>query len=264
VLFVMLTGRPFFPRAPEAELRGLAADRSWVRQRLRWACRRGLSTHAQDLLTSMLRHDRHQRPTVREALYHPFLASSHVQESYSDSVVRQAEDVLQRLPADCLAFSREPVLKRAALLLLAHLGAHDFTDTQPQRLAFSVIDWHADGELSIEAVEGHYGRAGGLDDIPDDLEDAFHGVDVNRDGYINYVEFLSATLPKSVRRNERLCREVFDMLDHGGDGHIDAADLAAAFRTSKDRESVCARALEEVCGPEGRLSWPAFRELLRG
>ena len=52
-----------------------------MRNRLRVLRDRGLSPQAIELVSSMMRHDRHTRPTVREALQHPFFQVHSEQEA---------------------------------------------------------------------------------------------------------------------------------------------------------------------------------------
>mmetsp|Transcript_95399 Transcript_95399/g.270034 ORF Transcript_95399/g.270034 Transcript_95399/m.270034 type:complete len:583 (-) Transcript_95399:63-1811(-) len=261
VLFVMLTGCSFAPQGTgEGEVKRYVRDRFWIKQRVRWACKEfGLSPDAQDLLTRMLRHDRHQRPTVREALMHPFLRvpGSHGPPAVEDP---QAQDVLATLSERICAFAAEPLLVRAALLLMAHIRGYQMEAMRPQRLAFAALDIDEVGELSIEAVEQHYLQSGG---DREGLEAAFDGVDINDNGYINYLEFLAATLPHSLRSQELLCRTVFDMLDPSLDGYIDADDLSRTFGHGSDAQGICSDALAEICGPECLLSWEHFLRLMR-
>jgi len=292
VLFLMLTGSTLVPEASEEDIERWVHDRSWIRQRLRWARSLGVSDPAMDILSSMLRHNRHQRPTAREALWHPFLArassawsgaggagagavaqpagssggpgaSAATAPAAGDASAGEAaaaQEVLGRLLDDFRAFAAEPVLKRASLLLVAHFVAYSCEESRPQRLAFTMLDRSADGELSFEALEKYYFASRGR--VPEDLEAVFSGVDVDDDGCIHYVEFLSATLPASVKFSEGLIRRVFDHLDRNRDGHLDARDLAEAFRHGRDPDRVCVEALAQVCNGSATLSWPAFRSLM--
>lgn len=98
--------------------------------------------------------------------------------------------------------------------------------------------------------------------IPEALEQAFSGVDVDDDGYITYIEFLSATLPRSIRCDENFCRRVFEMVDRNGDGFIDASDLSQAFMAGEDHRGVCRESLAEVSQSE-RISWEQFLKLMQ-
>jgi len=272
VLYAMLTGEELFPiMAEESELKRLGKDRKWIRGRLRRVREANVSKEAADLLNALLHHDRHQRLTAREALHHPFF--KRWSEKASQEALRrrlpdyaqadsEAKKILDNLLQHFEAFAAEPVLVRAVLLLMAHIGAYTFEETRCQRAAFGMLDKDSSGSLSLENLEEHYLPSKSL--TWQNLEDAFGLVDIDDDGYITYIEFLSATLPRNVRRNESLCRIIFDILDRNKDGRIDTEDLVMAFREGKDQHGVCRESLKEVCGPGGVLTWEQFRRLICG
>merc|ERR1712183_1237130 len=94
--------------------------------------------------------------------------------------------------------------------------------------------------------------------IPANIDDAFRAVDLNQNGYITYGNFLSATLPLSLRCREDLCQRVFHLLDRNHDGFIDQDDLMATFLSKermRDREfcKLCRSAITEVSGSSEKL-----------
>merc|ERR1719401_2397841 len=97
--------------------------RAEVRNRIQKASEKyGLSSDAQDLLAIMLQHDRHGRPTVREALNHPFNRASYEREGSStrhvEPHVQDAIEILRNLPETARALGKESMLKRVARLVM--------------------------------------------------------------------------------------------------------------------------------------------------
>ncbi|CAJ1364825.1 unnamed protein product [Effrenium voratum] len=269
VFFLMLTGEHFFPHwLQDEEIKPLAKDRKWIRQRLRKLRDSGLSKEAVDLVTWMMRLDRHTRPTIREALQHPFFQlhsekeAARVLRKHSPEYAELdllAKDLLGQLPQRFQAFASEPVLVRAALLLMAHVGAYSFNACRAQRNAFSQLDRTGSGGLCMEELEAYY-EDEGLP-VPDTLENAFSGIDVDDDGYITYIEFLSATLPQRIRCDEKFIHRVFEVMDWNGDGFIDVSDLCQAFMGGEDPRGICKESMAEL--GTARLSWDHFLELMQ-
>jgi len=267
VLFVMMTGQPFLPDVPPSILKREIKSRALLKQRLRTAAECfNFSPQAQALLAEMLQHDRHARPTVREALNHPFNLASydnervHPQRTHNPRF-KEALAVRERMMGVVRAVSQEPVLKRVARLAMAHASDNCVEELAPERLVFRMLDRYGYGELSMTVLENDFRFRGAT--VPDDLDLIFEAMDLNRDGYISYVAFLAIMLPFSLRSNENLCRVAFSIFDRDKDGFIDSSDLAAVFGHKHDSET-CKTIIAEVCPEDGRLSWKRFVQLMGG
>mmetsp|Transcript_135239 Transcript_135239/g.337381 ORF Transcript_135239/g.337381 Transcript_135239/m.337381 type:complete len:520 (-) Transcript_135239:36-1595(-) len=267
VLFVMLTGQPFLQDVPPAILKREIKSRALLRQRLRTAAECfNFSPQAQELLSAMLQHDRHARPTVREALNHPFNLASyenervHPQRTHNPRF-KEALVVRERMMGVVRAVAEEPLLKRVARLAMAHASDICVEELAAERLVFRMLDRYGYGELSMTVLENDFIFRNAP--VPDDLELIFEAMDLNRDGYISYVAFLAIVLPFSLRSNENLCRVAFSIFDRDKDGFIDSGDLAAVFGHTHDSE-ICKNIIAEVCPEDGRLSWPRFVQLMGG
>jgi len=258
VLFVMITGEPALPDLAPATMKCESKLADLLKRRMRYATSTfNLSAKAQDLLGLMLKHDRHARPTVREALKHPFCNMSYENEHTSphwipDANFREAQRILKCLPETFRGIAEEPMLKRVARIAMAHVGEAGAAE----HLAFRMLDWYGYGELSVSVIESTL-KAREVE-IPDDLDQLFEAIDLLREGYISYLTFLSVTLPLESRRNENLCRIVFRILDRDRDGFIDTQDLTSVF----GNEHVCRGILNEVSF-EARLSLQGFLQMMQ-
>lgn len=264
VLFMMLTAEPFFPNQeiPAEEMKRLVHDRQFVEGRVKHALQKRISSDAHDILSKMIVQDRHMRITVTEALQHPFVTNSYKTPVHDKQRLKEAHAVIGRVLDDFRTFASHSELRRAVSLLVAHMVGYDADPLEAQRLAFRMLDIYGNGELSVIALE--HGLKKFNIKIPKDMDDLFHYMDTDGDGYISFLEFLSATLPLSDRSVEERYERVFKLLDADGDGFIDAEDLMRAFScNSKDSKDNCRNALREVCPPPHRLSFKAFASLMR-
>jgi len=261
VLFVMLTGEAFLPDVPPETKKREVKVRELLRKQLDDAAKtHNFSAEVQDLLRAMLQHDRHARPTVREALNHPFNTSSYRRENmmvptgFDQMLGEQAFEVRQRLAQIFRNIAAEPVLKRIACMVMAHVG-----DVCPaERMAFRMLDRHGYGNLSVTVLTTDFEVRG--EEVPKDFDMLFGAVDINNDGYISFLEFLGATLPAELRRKPNLCEVAFAVLDQGNDGFVDASDLALLFGLGRD-SLTCQEIFQEVCS-ERALSLDGFKQLM--
>jgi calcium-dependent protein kinase len=262
VLFLMVTGEPFCDmHAQVEEVEQLKQDRNWIRQRLEWASRQHVSAECIDLLQNMLVHDRYLRISAKEALQHPFIKCSYMEhldvkeaqmkEAYSQrggtqlvenvrvhrcspKVREEALSVVRSSLDSFASFAKEPLLINVGLMLLTHLVGYTAEETLPHRKAYAMLDRNGTGFLSMDSLERNFPFY--VPQLPHNVEDIFRGAisaDITQDGYISLGGFLSATLPDSLRSNEKFCRIVFDILDQNKDGHIDVGDLALVLRGEK-------------------------------
>lgn len=263
VLFSMLSGMVLFPNdCTDNDIDKLVHDRRWLLEQLEEVSTI-ISSEAHSLLKQMLLPDRHMRITVSEALQHPFVVASYCHDLHDSQRQNEARAVLEHFQHDFRCFAAQPMLVRAALMLAAHLVSHDQDAMYSHRLAFRMLDKAGNGELSVDAIEQalkFYGVG-----VSEDLNDLFKLVDADRDGYISFMDFLSATLPAEVRCNQSYFVAIFEFFDKNSDGHIDAEDLVDALGYKKPSEvEDCAAAMEEVCPKQLRLSRKQFMDLICG
>lgn len=265
VFFTMLTGHHFLPvNAAPAVKRKLIRNAKWVTRRIQWAKEHGnMSTDAYELLRGMLSYDRHLRFDVEQALAHSFLQHQDCpgKLTVDEAQMERAGEVVHKVVECFREFSNAPVLKRTACLLTAHLVGYE-EHMLAEQLAFRTLDKASRGKISVQVIEDYLASKGCR--IPDDLDEIFSGADVSGDGYISFVEFLSATLPKSVQHDKEICEIVFRILDKNKDGFIDVWDLCNSFTNNNDDAyDVSLQAIKEVGGAKcKKLSFEALYALM--
>jgi calcium-dependent protein kinase len=91
---------------------------------------------------------------------------------------------------------------------------------------FDKIDTDKDGEISyIEFIKG----LSTTHKITNrELNQLFFDLDANNNGFINYSEFLAATITKSMYLKEDKLKECFSAFDLNGDGFITSEELKTA------------------------------------
>ena len=109
-----------------------------------------------------------------------------------------------------------------------------------------MIDKDKDGTLSMEELrEGlentnlfellrkDYTVEVGEGVLNDEFELILEALDTDKDGKIDYNEFLQATIDAQANLNQVTIKEMFNMFDIDKDGHIDRSELQQIFNKEK-------------------------------
>jgi len=265
----MVTRRSLCPMiASDIKIKAWVQNCSWIASKMEVAERSvGASAECMDLLRRMLCTDRHLRMTAAEALRHPYIKTTYRNDDRPLEQRAAAIEIIRSVVPRFIAFGEEPVFRRAVLLVMVHIAGYTSKHTHSHRLAYKALDETGTGDVSVETIEVSMTKNGIT--IGEELDDAFKGVDLNKDGYINFGEFLAATLPDALRCSESVCRRVFGLLDRNRDGFIDQDDVAATFLAGTVKHdsahlNLCREMLIEVCSSsqDARLDFDEFYRMI--
>lgn len=187
-------------------------------------CWAGISDRAKDFITRLLTYDIEQRPSAEESLQHPWIIEMS-QQSVDQTVAMGALSNLKSFRAD-------QKMKQATF---AYIASQLLSKAEKENLAkiFKALDKNGDGKLSKEEIfdgyEQFFGRALGREDV----EAMFDAVDIDKSGYIDYSEFVIASInEKQLLTNDKL-QAAFRMFDKDGSGLISAAEIKEVLSFGK-------------------------------
>lgn len=224
----------------------------------KWA---GLSADARDFVRALLARNPDARPSAREALQHPWLASP---SSSSDAAKQQIVQKLQRFGT--FSLMKQIVLTRlsASLCAVPEEAADEAADEAAG--IFASLDLDDSGSVDIdEFSEGL--RRNGFDVSGAEARQLLQAVDVDRSGGLEAAEVAAALTAWDRLQDdadwEQRCRCIFDEIDLDGNGQIDVDELVALMPASLAgrRRLEARRVLREVDQDgDGQVS---FREFMR-
>merc|ERR1712003_540330 len=113
------------------------------------------------------------------------------------------------------------------------------------RETFMALDGNGDGKLTVNEMKEGIQKAG-LKEIPSDLQQIMEEVDSDNSGFIDYTEFLAATLDKKVYMKEDVCWSAFRVFDRNGDGKISQDELKAVLGDSEVADVVGVQKIGEL------------------
>eukprot|EP00397_Hematodinium_sp_SG-2012_P020243 GEMP01020846.1.p1 GENE.GEMP01020846.1~~GEMP01020846.1.p1 ORF type:complete len:577 (+),score=156.11 GEMP01020846.1:189-1919(+) len=239
IFFVLLTAHPLLPLdVPQKKVDQLTKDGKYVARQLRTHANR-ISPEARDLLVQMLQADPKDRVTAQQALQHPFILS--IIDPIDDTEVsigalgrrRQSstKEEYKKVAVMLENYASLPMLKRASLLILAHVADLEEPSVRASQRVFRKFDADGNGELSTVEIDDAF-RGEGVD-LPSDWPDIIRRVDIDNSGAVNFVEWTAATLPPKVYMQDQYARAAFQFLDVRKVGQVSWEDIVVLFPSLK-------------------------------
>jgi calcium-dependent protein kinase len=181
---------------------------------------KGISEVAKDFISQLLTYNQEQRPSAQEALGHTWiteLAKVTVDESIAISALNNLK-----------LFRADQTLKQATF---AYIASQMLSKNKKEELAkvFKAFDKNGDGRLSMDEVKqgylDHYGKV--VSD--DEVEKMFKSVDSDNSGFIDYTEFVVASMNAEELTSNEFLQAAFKMFDKDGSGIISADEIKAVL-----------------------------------
>ncbi|GAB2295536.1 Calcium-dependent protein kinase 14 [Dionaea muscipula] len=251
ILYILLCGVPPFWAETE---RGVAQAiiRAVVNfKREPWP---RVSVNAKDLVKKMLEPDPRRRLTADEVLEHPWL-----QDIKKAPNVPLGEAVRARLRQ----FSIMNKLKKRALRVMAeYLSAEEAAGIKER---FEMMDTAKRGKISIDDLRSGLLKLG--HQVPDsDLQIVMEAGDADRDGYLDYKEFIAVSIHLRKIGNDEHIHKAFVFFDKNQSGYIEIEELrdALADEVDEDNEEVINAIIQDVdTDKDGKISYVEFAAMMK-
>lgn len=125
-------------------------------------------------------------------------------------------------------FRADETMKQATY---AYIASQLLSKTKKEELAkvFKAFDKNGDGKLSMDEVKqgylDHYGKI--MSD--EEVEQMFNAVDADKSGFIDYTEFIVATVNSEEFNSNEFLQAAFKLFDKDGSGSISADEIKAVL-----------------------------------
>jgi len=256
IIYVLLSGQKPFYGTSDCEM--LAKVKSVTYDFEDPPCWTSVSEDAKELISRLLVLNLSDRLTAENVLRHRWI----VQLAPKALTGPLPVEVLSRLRS----FDALGKFKRAAMTAVAQQLQED--SIQQLREVFQTLDENDDGSLSIEEVERGLKQAGV--EVPDNFQ--LQHVDSDGSGFVDYTEFLAATIDEKRHLQEAACWAAFQIFDIDGDGKITKDEMAVLLSCGRagnlaeslvaDRAEIEQAVAEADLDGDERLDFEEFQALL--
>ena len=179
----------------------------------------GISEDAKDLIKKCLKNDKELRIKLLDTVKHPFF------DDLKDSGVYLIDEkkILENLKIQ----KERPIFYQMVLNFISY----HFKDTElliELSRIFYKIDRNSDGKITKEDLMKAYEEAGEKIDKKD-LEQIIKMVDFDRNGFIEYDEFIRVCIPEDRLFTENNLKDAFDLFDKDKKGNITYLNVVEAL-----------------------------------
>ncbi len=198
-----------------------------------------ISSEAKDLIKKCLIYDKNKRISAEEALNHEFFSNIDLNNIYQEKI--DLKEVLSSLKY----FSKHSKFYQVVLAFLSHNYAEK-SQLEKLKKIFYKIDKNLDGKLSKEELMSAY-KTAGIKIKKHQLERIIQSMDFDNNGYIEYEEFIRATISKENLFTDVNLKTAFDMFDLDKNGSISLNEIKEVLGIKKnDDDKVIEELMNEV------------------
>ena len=216
IAFLLLTGRPPFEQADDSVITDKVKALKFEDLQ---ASLTAVSSHAADFVRQLIQ-PAESRASARQALSHAWLCSPPAQDLQTSASSQVIESLRK--------FHKGNKLQEA---VRAYITSQCLTvqETKELKDLFKQIDSNGDGKISKEELQNYYLKVMGDNYDMTEVEKIMTEIDSDQSGFVDYSEFIKATVSNSVINNVKNLRLAFMKFDSDNSGKISADEFRAVL-----------------------------------
>ena len=247
ILYIFLSGDPPFNGPNDNAIYNKISKLKFDYPDKKWS---KISNEAKDLINHMIAPEK-QRYNAKQVLSHPWLTNAY---KYN----------LNNLNFDPIFFkdyAKSTLIKKIALIFIA--SRLDENEIVNLKNIFAAFDKHKKGQILYEELKQGLVQLKSNNINEKQIQDLFKNIDVDKNGKIDYTEFLAATLQKqNYLKIERLYG-AFCLFDKDNSGKITKDELMKVLKVDKNQEKEIEKIIKEADKDEdGVINYKEFLELM--
>jgi len=254
IMYILLCGRPPFDGQTDDEILENVSKGTYKTDSAVW---KNVSKEGLDLVQKMLKFDPEKRISSSEALNHPWIKNLtegiNVDENLATGALMNLKE-----------FRAERKLQQAVCTFMVSQMATKEEMEELQK-AFSSLDKNSDGKLSRDELLTGFTEIMGATAAEEEVERIMKMVDTDQNGWIDYSEFVMATLNKKNLLSDERLEAAFKIFDKDNNGFIDASEIRAVLGKGKNLDDhVWEELISEVdINGDGEVSFKEFKKMMQ-
>jgi len=246
ILYILLSGDPPFNGPSDLTIYKKIAEMKYDFPQNKWS---KISNEAKDLITHMIAPE-NERYTARQVMEHPWMKST------QENLVNLNFD-----PSFLVDYARSNPFKKMTLLFIA--SRLDENEINHLKKTFEAFNLKKDGQISYDELKKGLKELNCQRITDEELCELFKSIDVDKNGKIDYTEFLAASMQKKMYLKEERLYEAFCNFDLDGCGKITKKELMSVLKAEPNQESEFENIIKSIDkNGEGSINYKEFLEMM--
>lgn len=226
IMYIILSGKPPFGGEDDEILDKIKKGKfdlkaePWPR----------ISQEAKDLIKHMLDMNTLSRISAQKALSHKWFKKFKMRERFTSIGAEKLKSSVENIKK----FKSENKLQQAALAFLVHNSLH-LPEVKDIVKVFKNIDQNGDGRITKEEMTIALGKIYNVADAEDEVNEIFTNVDNDNNGFIEYEEYIRASIDKKTLLTDNILKYTFKFFDKDGSGEITADEISKVLFQGNDK-----------------------------
>jgi len=247
ILYILLCGYPCFNGETDEQIYKQVRKKKYSFPSPEWDA---ISDDAKNLIKKMLT-DATDRISAEDILRDPWVLER-APNAKKGEAVQLNEGQLKN-------YANSSKMRKAVLTYIASRLTQSEIDALNKN--FQEIDDNNDGKLTLEEIKMAASRNKGIN--LELIEEIFKSIDTDGSGSIEYTEFISASLDKSLYLQKEKLREAFNLFDVDHSGKISNAEIAKVLGMDK-RSKEISKILEKYdTNKDGEIDFEEFFDMMK-
>lgn len=258
IMYILLCGYPPFDGDDDKDIMNNVLKCEFSFDSQEWM---GVSNDAKNLIKKLLTKDPKKRINSEQALKEPWIVKNMKMKG------SQSVSELPKLNGAILQkFTSKQKLQQASIAFLIHQMSTN-EKVKNLRAIFKQLDESGDGRLSLAELKNGYQKFFSDSLSENEFDNLISKLDQDGSGFIEYEEFLRATIDTETLLTEKNLEFAFNFFDKDGSGKLSAEEVKSILgvvSTEKDGGEIVKKVISEVdVNGDGEINFEEFKNLMK-
>jgi calcium-dependent protein kinase len=256
ILYVLLVGHPPFKGFSTEEILEKVQKGHYKITGPEW---NRISEKGKDLVKKLLCYDYSKRISAEEAIKHPWF--DNVLKATKDVDEKEDAEFAEKVLGNIKNFNCKEKIQQATIAYIIHF-LYSSQEVEELKQLFKKLDKNGDGRLTYSELKDGFEKIMGNCITEAELNSIIDSVDQDKDGFIEYEEFLRTAISVKNYMNEDNLRHAFNQFDDNKDGKLSINELKRILGVSNN-ELIMDLIQSIDKNSDGYISFNEFSDLMK-